>query len=70
MLRHVTCCKLSLGALLLKILHKIIASVFTTAIRSKLLDFDIVLCLCPCSKYLVGIESFIFGLQQLEPGVM
>jgi hypothetical protein len=63
-------CKLSLHSLLLKILREIVASVFSTMIGMKSLDLDIMLSLRPCNKCLVGIQSFIFGPQQLEPGIM
>jgi hypothetical protein len=63
------CYKSTLGALLSEEFCEVAAGVFSTAVRPKSFDSDIVLCFGPCSETLVSLEGFILASEKLETSV-
>lgn len=65
MLRGVMGGKAMFGAFLLEELCEFMASVFSAAVRTKSLDFNSMLCLCPSCKGFVSVESFVLGAKDI-----
>ncbi len=66
MLRSVVCGKAMFCALPLQIAIKFATCVFASTVGAKAFDLHTVLCEHPGCKVLVGLESFILGMQEFD----